>query len=169
MKALIPGMAAWLLAACGAASTGPAAPAADGAASASATAPAANATVLREQVLAAERAFADTMARRDFAAFGRFVDAEAVFFGNTTVLRGRQAVLDGWQRYFTDRQAPFAWEPDTAEVLDSGTLALTAGPVRDASGQLIARFNSIWRRNADGQWQVIFDKGSPLPAPAAPQ
>jgi ketosteroid isomerase-like protein len=150
MKALIPATAALVLAACGAASTGPAAPAA-----------------LRDEVLAAERAFADTMARRDFAAFGRFVDAEAVFFGNTTVLRGRQAVLDGWQRYFTEPQASFSWEPDTAEVLASGTLALTAGPVRDAAGTLISRFNSIWRRNADGQWQVVFDKGSPLPAPAA--
>lgn len=161
MKALIPGMAVLLLAACGAASTGPAAPATP------AAAPATSGPALREQVLAAERAFADSMARRDFAAFGRFVDAEAVFFGNTTVMRGRQAVLDGWQRYFTDRQAPFSWEPDTAEVLESGTLALTAGPVRDETGTLIARFNSIWRRNADGQWQVIFDKGSPLPPPAA--
>lgn len=106
------------------------------------------------------------LARRDFAAFGRFVDAEAVFLGNTTAMRGRQAVLDGWQRHFTDRQAPFAWEPGTAEVLDSGTLAFTAGPVRDGHGQPIARFHSIWRRNADGQWQVVFDKGSPLP-PAA--
>lgn len=162
MKALITGMAAILLAACGAASNGPAAPAT------AAAAPAADAATLREEVLAAERAFADTMARRDFAAFGRFVDAEAVFFGNTTVMRGRQAVLDGWQRYFTDRKAPFSWEPDTAEVLDSGTLALTAGPVRDETGQLIARFDSIWRRNADGQWQVIFDKGSPLPPAASP-
>jgi ketosteroid isomerase-like protein len=158
MKALIPGVAVLLLAACGAASTGPAQPAGP----APAPAPA-----LREQVLAAERAFADSMARRDFAAFGRFVDAEAVFFGNTRVMRGRQAVLDGWQGYFTGQQAPFSWEPDTAEVLDSGTLALTAGPVRDETGKLIARFESIWRRNAAGQWQVIFDKGSPLPAPAA--
>jgi len=24
-----------------------------------------------------------------------------------------------------------------------------------------ARFNSIWQRQADGRWQVIFDKGGP--------
>jgi ketosteroid isomerase-like protein len=162
MKALISGMAVLLLAACGAASSGPAATPAVSAAASVRPDPA-----LREQVLAAERAFADSMARRDFTAFGQFVDAEAVFFGNTQVLRGRQAVLDGWQRYFTDKQAPFSWEPDTAEVLESGTLALTAGPVRDETGKLIARFNSIWRRNAGGQWQVIFDKGSPL-EPASP-
>ena len=162
MKALLPGIAV-LLAACGAAPGGPAVTPA-----ASAAAPARSGPALREQVLAVERAFADSMARRDFAAFARFVDAEAVFFGNTQVLRGRQAVLDGWQRHFTDRQAPFSWEPDTAEVLDSGTLALTAGPVRDATGKLIARFNSIWRRDASGQWQVIFDKGSPLEPAASP-
>jgi ketosteroid isomerase-like protein len=161
MKALLPGVAVLLLAACGAASHGPAAVPASAAAAVSPD------PALREQVLAAERAFADTMARRDFAAFGRFVDAEAVFFGSTQVMRGRQAVLAGWQRYFTGQRAPFSWEPDTAEVLDSGTLAFTAGPVRDETGTLIARFNSIWRRNAAGQWQVIFDKGSPLEQPAA--
>jgi len=27
-------------------------------------------------------------------------------------------------------------------------------------GEEIGRFNSIWRLEADGQWRVIFDKGS---------
>ena len=154
MKALLPaGLAVWLVA-CGAAPGGPAQAAAGPA--------------LRDQVLAAERAFAATMARRDFAAFGRFDDTEAVFFGDTQVLRGRQAVLDAWQRYYSDQQAPFSWEPDTAEVLQSGTLALTSGPVRDGSGQLIARFNSIWRRDAQGDWHVIFDKGGPPEPPRKP-
>jgi ketosteroid isomerase-like protein len=47
------------------------------------------------------------------------------------------------------------------EVLDSGTLALSAGPVRDPKGQQIGTFNSIWRREADGSWKIIFDKGCP--------
>jgi ketosteroid isomerase-like protein len=149
-RALLPLALVALLAACGDAIHGPAPTAGP---------------ALREQVLAAERAFAGTMAQRDFAAFGRYVDAEAVFFGDTQVLRGRQAVLDAWQRYYADRQAPFSWEPDTAEVLQSGTLALTSGPVRDATGKPIARFNSIWRRDAQGGWHVVFDKGSPLEPP----
>ena len=116
---------------------------------------------LQEQVLAAERAFADSMARRDRTAFETFLDPEAVFFPGRGVLRGKPAIAENWSPFFEGGQAPFSWEPDAAEVLDSGTLAITTGPVRDPSGKAIARFNSIWRRNAAGEWKIIFDKGSP--------
>lgn len=117
-------------------------------------------------VFAAERAFAKSMADRDFAAFGRFVAFDTVFFGNGKVQRGRDAVLAAWKPFFDGPAAPFSWEPDQVEVLDSGQLALSTGPVRNAQGVVIARFNSIWMRQADGQWRVVFDKGSP-PDPAA--
>jgi len=45
-------------------------------------------------------------------------------------------------------------------VLDSGTLALSSGPVFDPDGKQIATFNSIWRLEAPGQWRIVFDKGS---------
>ena len=45
-------------------------------------------------------------------------------------------------------------------MLESGRLALSSGPVLGASGEQIGRFNSIWRKDADGQWRVVFDKGS---------
>ena len=115
----------------------------------------------RTEVFAAERAFAKTMADRDFAAFGRHVAPDTLFFGNAKVHRGRDAVLAAWKGFFDGPQAPFSWEPDQVEVLDSGQLALSTGPVRNPQGQVIARFNSIWMRGADGRWLVIFDKGSP--------
>ncbi len=45
-------------------------------------------------------------------------------------------------------------------VLDSGELALSTGPVYDPAGKQVATFNSIWRREPDGSWLIIFDKGS---------
>ena len=48
------------------------------------------------------------------------------------------------------------------EVLDSGSLAYSTGPVRDPNGTVIGRFNSIWRRDDTGTWRVIFDKGSDI-------
>ena len=45
------------------------------------------------------------------------------------------------------------------EVLPSGTLALSSGPVFDPDGKKVGTFNSIWRRERNGKWQVIFDKG----------
>ena len=115
---------------------------------------------LATQVTAAERAFAKTMADRDHAAFASFLSDEAVFVGEQT-LRGKQAVAAGWKRFYDAPQAPFSWEPDRVEVLDSGTLALSSGPVRDPQGKRVSTFNSVWRRDATGAWKIVFDKGCP--------
>jgi ketosteroid isomerase-like protein len=116
----------------------------------------------RDQVMATERAFAQTMAARDHAAFTRFLSADAVFFSGPTPLRGKQAVADYWARFYTGAAAPFSWEPKDVEVLDSGELALSSGPVHDASGKQIATFTSIWRREAPATWRIVFDKGNPV-------
>ena len=118
----------------------------------------------RDQVWAAEVAFARTMADRDARAFAEFIADEAVFFAGTTALHGRAKVVEGWAGFFTAKEAPFSWAPDQVEVLASGTLALSTGPVRDPSGKVVARFNSIWRLEGPNRWRVVFDKGGP-PSP----
>jgi ketosteroid isomerase-like protein len=115
---------------------------------------------LQQQVRDRELAFAKTMADRDHAAFTSFVSDEAIFLGRT-VLRGRAAVAEGWKRFFEGPQAPFSWEPERVEVTDSGTLAISSGPVRDPSGQRTGTFVSTWRREADGQWRIVLDTGCP--------
>jgi ketosteroid isomerase-like protein len=115
---------------------------------------------LAREARAAETAFAKSMADRDLAAFAALVDDEAVFFGGK-VLRGKAAVVADWKKFFEGPQAPFSWEPKEVEVLDSGHLAISSGPVRAPDGKQVGVFNSIWRRGADGQWKVIFDKGCP--------
>ena len=115
----------------------------------------------RRQVTATERAFAQTMADRDHGAFASFVAEDTVFFSGPKPLHGKQAVVDFWARFYQKPQAPFSWEPDEVEVLDSGTLAISSGPVRNPEGKLFARFTSIWRLEAPGRWKIIFDKGNP--------
>ena len=121
--------------------------------------------VLRQQVTDAERAFARTMADRDHTAFASHLADEAIFFSGETPVRGKQAVAADWKRFFEGPDAPFSWAPDRVEVLGSGSLALSTGPVYDPAGKVIGRFNSIWRREASGQWRVVFDKGSPVCTP----
>ena len=124
---------------------------------------------LAAQVRAAETAFAQTMAARDLDAFATHVADEAVFFGKADVLRGKAAVVEGWKKFFAGPDAPFSWAPEQVEVLDSGSLAISSGPVRNPAGAIVGTFNSIWRREADGRWRVIFDKGCPVcEAPAKP-
>ena len=117
-------------------------------------------SVAKRQVADTERAFARTMAARDHKAFSSFLSREAVFFSGETPLRGAQQVADWWKRYYEGPDAPFSWEPEEVEVLDSGTLALSSGPVRDSKGALIATFTSVWRLEDAGKWRIIFDKGN---------
>lgn len=113
---------------------------------------------LRIEVWDTELAFADTMAMRDHGAFASFVSEEAVFLSGGEPLRGRAAVATGWAPLFESPEAPFSWAPDTVEVLASGTLALSSGPVRSPTGAQTGRFTSIWRLEPEG-WKVIFDRG----------
>jgi ketosteroid isomerase-like protein len=117
---------------------------------------------LRQQVADTERAFARTMADRDYAAFTSFLSDETIFFpgDNAVPLRGKERVAQSWKRFYEKPEAPFSWEPDWVEVLDSATLALSSGPVHDAKHKLIGRFTSIWRQEAPGVWRIVFDKGS---------
>jgi ketosteroid isomerase-like protein len=117
---------------------------------------------LRDQVEQTERAFARSMAQRDHAAFTHHLSEQAIFYAPNGVLRGKAAVAAAWKGYFDGPTAPFAWEPDQVDVLADGTLAHSSGPVFDAAGKRVARFNSVWRQEAPGVWRIVFDKGSPL-------
>ena len=114
----------------------------------------------QRQVLATETAFAKTMADRDHGAFSTFIADDAVFFAGNDPLRGKQHIVTWWAQYYATPSAPFSWEPTEVEILDSGTLAHSSGPVRDPNGNVIGRFNSIWRHDGAGTWRIIFDKGS---------
>ena len=122
-------------------------------------APSASAT-LAATVRAREAAFARTMADRDHAAFTAFVSEEAVFVGRT-VRRGRKAVAEGWKPFFDGPKAPFAWAPELVEVIDSGALALSSGPVFDPEGKRTGTFHSTWRLEPDGVWRIVLDIGCP--------
>ncbi len=114
---------------------------------------------LQRQVEATETAFARTLADRNHTAFTAFLSNEAVFFSGSAVLRGKLEVAQAWKRFFEGPEAPFSWAPEKVEVLDSGKLALSTGPVRDPAGKLVGTFTSIWRLEAPGKWRIVFDKG----------
>jgi len=118
---------------------------------------------LRAQVLEAERNFAATMARRDFEGFTGYLSREAVFMRPGGAARGKAAVADAWRAYFDKPAAPFSWTPQEVEVLASGTLAFSSGPVFDAAGKQVGRFNSVWRLEGPGTWRVVFDRGCDCP------
>ena len=115
----------------------------------------------QQQVFAAERAFARSMAERRHENFVRHLSQDTLFFGRG-VLRGKAEVAAAWKAFYEGPQAPFSWEPDQVEVTADGLLALSTGLVRDPAGNFTNRFISVWRLEAPGVWRVVMDRGSPL-------
>lgn len=111
------------------------------------------------EVAAAETAFAQSMADRDFVAFSRFVAEDAVFLNSGKPLRGKAAVLEYWKKFFDGPAAPFAWKPELVEANMTGEYGSSTGPVTNPEGKIFARFYSTWRREADGSWRIVFDNG----------
>ena len=122
---------------------------------------------LVEQVRRAELAFAATVAGKRPEEFAAMIDETAVFLGaRGEVARGRAEVVAAWQGLLGADAPEFVWHPEIVELSGDGTLGLSRGPWtlrgRDPQGNAIERtgtFTSIWRRQADGSWRVIFDAG----------
>ena len=118
-----------------------------------------DAASLQRQVTETERAFAATMAKRDLAAFSTFISEDAIFYSGGKATRGKPDVIAEWKPLFDRPDAPISWEPDQVDVVESGTLAMSTGPVYDPKGKVVGRFRSIWRQEAPGHWRIVFDKG----------
>ena len=112
-----------------------------------------------DQVRQTEIAFATTMADRDFEAFQSFLADEAIFYSGNNEIRGKEAVAAAWKKLFEGPEAPFSWQPEVVSALDSGTLGLRSGPIFGPNGTRVGTFNSIWRKEPDGQWRIVFDRG----------
>ena len=115
---------------------------------------------LTEQVRATEIAFAKTLADRDVKTFASMIAPDVIWLADVP-LRGPAEVMKNWQKFFDEPKAPFSWAPETVEVQDGGTLALSTGPVFNPEGKRVGTYTSIWRRETSGKWLIIFDRGSP--------
>ena len=116
-----------------------------------------------DEVRNAEIAFAKAFADRDAVKFFTFVAADAHFLGPKRTLTGKEEVKSVWSNYLKYAKAPFSWSPDRVVVNAAGDLGLSTGKIVDADGKHIGNYSSIWQRQDDGSWQVIFDgPGAPV-------
>lgn len=110
-----------------------------------------------DEVRATEIAFAKAFADRDAKTFFTFVDDDAHFLGGKRTMNNKKEVEEVWTNYFKDEKAPFRWEPDRVVVNGKGDIGLSTGPVYDADGKHILNYSSIWQRQSNGKWKIIFD------------
>ena len=110
-----------------------------------------------EEVKQAEIAFAKAFADRDSAKFFTYVLDDATFLSRRGTLSGKAEVMRVWSEYLKPEKAPFSWGPERVVVNGAGDLGLSTGPVRDAVGNHIGDFASVWQKQKDGSWKVVFD------------
>lgn len=118
---------------------------------------------LVNEVICAETTFSRAAERKDAQAFISLVDPDARFVTGS-IARGREEIAAAWAFAFVAGGTDMRWRAATVEVTSDGTLAISRGPFRatskDEDGQVIeswGTFISTWRRNADGEWRVLFD------------
>lgn len=129
-------------------------------------------TAVQEEVRALELAFAASVMENRPEQFAAYIDEGAVFVSGGGVTRGREKIVAAWSVFFAGGRPYFEWHPETVEISRDGTLGLTRGPwtirSQGADGKVVEQtglFNSIWQRQPDGGWKVVFDAGcSPCPA-----
>ncbi|MEO8277927.1 MAG: nuclear transport factor 2 family protein [Thermoanaerobaculia bacterium] len=119
-----------------------------------------------EQVRAAELAFAKSVMDGKGDVFASFLDDGAVFVSGKTVTSGKAAVVLGWKDLVGPERPYFEWHPDIVELSADGSLGLSRGPwtIRDKDKdgkpvEIQGVYNSIWQRQKDGTWKIIFDAG----------
>lgn len=140
-----------------------------------------NPRAAREELLAVDERFAAEVAEKGLTVFERYYAEDAVEMPSfQPMIEGKTAILDYYRPYGNNPRYKLTWKPTRAEVSDDGGLGYTYGHYEattlDEQGTPVTRsgkYVSIWRREYDGGWKVIFDGGSPderetPPAAAAP-
>ncbi|MGB5659225.1 MAG: nuclear transport factor 2 family protein [Thermoanaerobaculia bacterium] len=122
---------------------------------------------LQKSLRETETAFAASVANQDWDQFASFIADEAIFVSGA-VQHGKQAILDGWAVFFQEGAPKLSWKPEVVEIQDDGELGMTQGPFTieqvGPDGAVLSQsglFNSVWERQSDGSWKVIFDAGCP--------
>ena len=125
------------------------------------------------EVWARELSFAQTVADHDAAAFDAHVHPGAVFGAKgPQPERGREAIAKAWAGLIAGKRLKLSWYPATVAIGGEGDIAYSSGPALYESLApgakqrfSIGGFQSVWHKDADGVWRVLFDDGvQPVPA-----
>jgi ketosteroid isomerase-like protein len=114
---------------------------------------------------------ADTAFDQDTAAHGldgwmNWFAEDARIETGKDVLVGKAALRAFYSRMFAAREFHIHWWPVQAEISADGTLGFTFGRAavswRDEKGEVHrseSRYTTLWRRQKDGAYKVVFDMG----------
>ena len=119
------------------------------------------------EVWARELSFAQSVADHDAAAFASHLQAGAAFGASRPApTRGREAIAQRWAGIVEGKAVRLQWYPTRVTIGGAKDVAWSSGPslfedlAPDAKQRFsIGMFHSVWHRDADGVWRVLFDDG----------
>lgn len=110
-----------------------------------------------DEVRNVEIAFAKAFADQNAAKFFSYVADDATFLAARVTLVGKSEIVRRWTPFFSEKVAPFTWHPERVYVNAAGNIGLSTGPVFDKDGNQAGIYSSIWQKNANGEWKILFD------------
>jgi ketosteroid isomerase-like protein len=131
-----------------------------------------------EQLKQADLAFARATAERGLEGFSSFLSEDVMSIRpNTPVVEGSKALAGRWAPMLNDPATSITWQPLEAVISDDGDMGFTVGSYEVAKsgpqGRSVAgtgKYITIWKKQPDGAWKVVFDSGVQDAPPAeAPQ
>ena len=124
-----------------------------------------------QQIMQADADFAAAVASRNRQRFLSFIADVTTFNGGTPgEIHGREAVLAEWAGFFEADGPTLSWAPTRGAVIGAGDVGYTTGRSlmkgKGPTGVMTERqgeYLTVWRKQRDGTWKVVFDTGSNLP------
>ncbi len=116
---------------------------------------------VREQLLAADRAFDKAAREKGVEGFKSFLMPDVADIGGNT--RGAEAMAASWAPLLSGKGATIAWQPTGAGFVESAQVGYTVGryQVTQADQVKTGAYTTVWKRQADGSWRVAIDGGCP--------
>src|SRR5205823_2159477 len=120
------------------------------------------------QIVKADTEFAKSVAERNRERFLSFIADVTTFSGGTAnELRGKDAVWNAWADFFAPGGPTLTWAPSKGEVIGAGEIGYTTGQAvlraPGPDGKITERhtqYITVWKKQGDGSWKVVFDTGS---------
>lgn len=131
---------------------------------------------VRASLIAADEAFAAATATQGLEGWMAAFDSTGIQMEpDAPFTPGLAAIRAAMTPAFADSTWRLTWEPTIAFASAAGDLGYTLGTwqsrhYNDAgAGQITTgKYVTIWRKQADGSWKVVFDGGNPDTSPRLP-
>lgn len=131
---------------------------------------AAAAPATEDTLLQADRDFNKTTKEKGFEGWMQFMAEDVILLRGKPVI-GKDAVRSTIKSDWDEPGYSLTWEPNRAAIFKSGKMGYTSGRWtyrgKNEKGEkqaLQGDYLTVWQKQGDGSWKVIYDGGTPDPA-----